>query len=251
MGTEPLLRVDGLRKSFGALRASDDLTLEVIEGECHAVIGPNGAGKTTLIGQLIGEIAPDAGTIRFDGRDLGPLATHARALAGLARSFQVTSILPEFTVRENVMMAVQAHAGHSFHFWRPARAEPALIEPAETALARVGLGERADTVAANLAHGQQRQLELAMALATAPKLLLLDEPMAGMGVEETARMVEVLRGLKGRTTMVLVEHDMDAVFALADRISVLVYGRVIACDTPRAIRANDAVRDAYLGEGAD
>jgi branched-chain amino acid transport system ATP-binding protein len=245
---EPLLQVRGLRKRFGGLVATDGIDLDVAEGETLAVIGPNGAGKTTLIAQLAGDLRPDAGTIRFAGADVTALPAAARSHRGLARSFQITSIFRDFSTLDNVAVAVQAHAGHSFHFWRPARAEPALREPARAILAQVGLGARDDVPAGTLAHGEQRQLEIAMALATRPRLLLLDEPVAGMGLEESARMIDLLRGLRGRHTIVLVEHDMDAVFALADRISVLVYGRVIASGTPEAIRANPEVRRAYLGE---
>ncbi len=245
---EPLLAVRGLRKHFGGLVATDDVALEVAEGETLAIIGPNGAGKTTLIGQLAGDLRPDAGTIRFAGADVTTLASPARSHRGLARSFQTTSIFREFTALDNVALAVQAHAGHSFRFWRPARAETALREPARTILDQVGLGDRADVLAGTLAHGEQRQLEIAMALATRPRLLLLDEPVAGMGLDESQRMVHLLRGLRGRHTIVLVEHDMDVVFALADRISVLVYGRIIATGAPEAIRANAEVRRAYLGE---
>jgi branched-chain amino acid transport system ATP-binding protein len=245
---EPLLAVRGLRKHFGGLVATDDVALEVAEGETLAIIGPNGAGKTTLIGQLAGDLRPDAGTIRFAGADVTTLASPARSHRGLARSFQITSIFREFTALDNVALAVQAHAGHSFRFWRPARAETALREPARTILDQVGLGDRADVLAGTLAHGEQRQLEIAMALATRPRLLLLDEPVAGMGLDESQRMVHLLRGLRGRHTIVLVEHDMDVVFALADRISVLVYGRIIATGAPEAIRANAEVRRAYLGQ---
>jgi branched-chain amino acid transport system ATP-binding protein len=217
-------------------------------GEIHAVIGPNGAGKTTLVAQLAGELHPDAGRIRFAGADVTRLSVHARSALGLARSFQVTSIFRDFPVLDNVALAVQAHAGHSFRFWRNAGAEPLLREPARAALAEVGLAGRADVLAADLAHGEQRQLEIAMALATRPRLLLLDEPMAGMGAEESQRMIAFLRGLKGRHTILLVEHDMDAVFALADRISVMVYGRLIATGSPADVRANPEVRQAYLGE---
>jgi len=249
---EALLKVEGLRKSFGALMATDGVDLEVRDGETHAVIGPNGAGKTTFISQLSGMLRPDAGRIRFAGEDVTALGAAARSKKGLARSFQITSIYREFTALDNVALAVQAHAGHSFRFWTPARADAALRDPARAVLEEVGLGARADVVAANLAHGEQRQLEIAMALATRPRLLLLDEPVAGMGTDESLRMVEFLATLKdekrGRKTMVLVEHDMDAVFTLADRISVLVYGRIIATGTPEEIRANPEVRAAYLGE---
>ncbi len=248
--TEGLLSVRHLRKRFGGLVATDGVDLDVGDGETLAVIGPNGAGKTTLIAQLSGDLAPDAGAIRFAGQDVTALGAPARSHRGLARSFQITSIFREFTALDNVALAVQAHAGHSFRFWRPARIERALREPAHEMLARVGLAERAEVVAGALAHGEQRQLEIAMALATRPRLLLLDEPVAGMGIDESQRMVQLLRTLRGAHTMVLVEHDMDAVFALADRISVMVYGRVVATGAPEAIRANAEVRRAYLGEDA-
>jgi branched-chain amino acid transport system ATP-binding protein len=193
---EPLLEIDGLTKRFGGVVASDNIVLAVPAGELHAIIGPNGAGKTTLIGQLTGEIAPDAGRIRFGGSDITPLPTHQRSMLGLARSFQITSLFLDFTALDNVALAVQAHAGHSFRFWRNARAEPELREPARAALARVGLNARADTPVASMSHGEHRQLEIAMALATGPRMLLLDEPMAGMGPEESARMVQTLRELK-------------------------------------------------------
>jgi branched-chain amino acid transport system ATP-binding protein len=228
--------------------ASDAITLAVPKGELHAIIGPNGAGKTTLIGQLTGEIAPDAGSIRFGGTDITRAPAYRRSLLGLARSFQITSLFLDFTALDNVALAVQAHAGHSFHFWRAARSEPDLRGPARAALARVGLAGRADVPVASLSHGEHRQLEIAMALATSPRMLLLDEPMAGMGPEESARMVTMLRELKRELTILLIEHDMEAVFALADRITVLVYGRIIASDRPEAIRANEDVRQAYLGE---
>ena len=245
---DALLEVLQLRKAFGALRATDGVDLAVREGETHAVIGPNGAGKTTLIGQLSGMLHPDSGRIRFGGEDITRLPAPARSKKGLARSFQITSIYREFSALDNVALAVQAHAGHSFRFWRPAREEEELRAPARRFLDNVGLGARADVTAANLAHGEQRQLEIAMALATSPRLLLLDEPVAGMGTDESQRMVQFLGTLKGRHTMILVEHDMDAVFSLADRISVLVYGRIIATGAPHEIRANAEVRAAYLGE---
>ena len=248
--TEPLLEVSDLRKSFGALRASDGISFDVRPGETHAVIGPNGAGKTTFISQLAGNLRPDSGRIRFAGEDITALPAPKRARKGLARSFQITSVYPEFSALQNVALAVQAHAGHSFRFWRDARHDPALTLPAEKVLREVGLGERIHVLAANLAHGEQRQLEVAMALATGPRLLLLDEPMAGMGVEESQRMIALLSSLKRKQTLILVEHDMDAVFRLADRISVLVYGRVIATGAPDEVRANPEVRAAYLGEDA-
>jgi branched-chain amino acid transport system ATP-binding protein len=245
---DPLLQIEGLSKRFGGVVASDNILLDVRPKELHAVIGPNGAGKTTLIGELTGEVAPDAGRIHFDGTDITGLPVYRRSALGLARSFQVTSLFLDFTVLDNVALAVQAHAGHSFHFWQKAREEIALRDPARAALARVGLGSRADVIAANLSHGEQRQLEIAMALANLPRLLLLDEPMAGLGAEESARMVKLLRELKQQFPILLVEHDMEAVFALADRITVLVYGRVIASGLPADIRANEEVRRAYLGE---
>jgi branched-chain amino acid transport system ATP-binding protein len=245
---EVLLEIEALTKRFGGVVASDGISLTLAPGELHAIIGPNGAGKTTLIGQLTGETAPDSGRIRFEGRDITALPVYRRSQLGLARSFQITSLFPEFTTLDNVALAVQAHSGHSFRFWHDARHEPALREPARAALARVGLTERADMPVAGLSHGECRQLEIAMALATAPRLLLLDEPMAGMGPEESTRLVETLRRLKSSITILLIEHDMDAVFALADRICVLVYGRIIASGEPAAIRADAAVRQAYLGE---
>jgi branched-chain amino acid transport system ATP-binding protein len=245
-----MLEVTGLSKNFGALRASDGIHLEVRDGETHAIIGPNGAGKTTLIAQLAGNLRPDAGRIRFAGEDITALPAHKRARRGLARSFQITSIYPEFSALDNVALAVQASAGHSFRFWRPARRDPALSEPARRILGEVGLSGRSHVLAANLAHGEQRQLEVAMVLATGPRLMLLDEPMAGMGVDESQRMIALLAGLKRKHTIILVEHDMDAVFRLADRISVLVYGRIIASGSPDEVRANREVRAAYLGEDA-
>jgi branched-chain amino acid transport system ATP-binding protein len=243
-----ILEVRGLTKSFGALLASDNVELQVREGETHAIIGPNGAGKTTLIGQLAGELRPDRGEVRFAGEDITALSASERARKGLARSFQITSIYADFSALENVMLAVQAHAGHSFRFWRAAREERALRSAAQGVLEEVGLGARADTPGATLAHGEQRALEIAMALAGRPRLMLLDEPVAGMGAEETQRMIALLATLKGGKTIILVEHDMDVVFSLADRISVLVYGRIIASGTPAEIRANPEVRRAYLGE---
>jgi branched-chain amino acid transport system ATP-binding protein len=243
-----MLEVRGLTKTFGALRATDGIDFDVAEGETHAVIGPNGAGKTTFISQLAGNLRPDAGSVRFAGTDITELSAPRRARMGLARSFQITSVYPEFSALDNVALAVQAHSGHSFRFWRAARGDPALVEPAERVLEEVGLLPRKNILAANLAHGEQRQLEVAMALATGPRLLLLDEPMAGMGTEESQRMIALLQKLKQKKTIILVEHDMDAVFRLADRISVLVYGKVIATDVPEKIKMNQDVRKAYLGE---
>ncbi|HVJ13551.1 MAG TPA: ABC transporter ATP-binding protein [Burkholderiales bacterium] len=242
-----LLSVRGLVKHFGALRATDGIDFEVREGETHAVIGPNGAGKTTFISQLAGNLRPDAGTVRFAGADITPLPAPRRARLGLARSFQITSVYPEFSALDNVMLAAMMRSGRT-GFWRPARADASLVQPAERVLDEVGLSGRKSVLAANLAHGEQRQLEVAMALATGPRLLLLDEPMAGMGTEESQRMIALLQKLKQQKTIILVEHDMDAVFRLADRISVLVYGRVIATDVPERIKLNEEVRRAYLGE---
>lgn len=242
-----ILRVEALQKSFGGVMATDSVQLDIVEGETHAIIGPNGAGKTTLVSQLSGLLMPDAGSVYFRSRDITRLPAHARAHVGVARSFQITSVFMDMTVLDNVALAVQARAGHSFHFWTRARRLSYLRDPALERIQQVGLSDRAHVKASALSHGERRQLEVAMALASNPGLLLLDEPMAGMGKEETERMVTLLKGLHG-ITMLLIEHDMDAVFALADRISVLVYGRVIATDTPENIRTNEEVKRAYLGE---
>jgi branched-chain amino acid transport system ATP-binding protein len=246
--SETLLQVENLAKRFEGIVATDHIMLNVAAGELHAIIGPNGAGKTTLIAQLGGQLTPDSGRIRFDGHDITALPMYRRSQLGLARSFQITSLFLDLSVLDNVALAVQAQAGHSFRFWRDARQEAELREPARAALERVGLNDRADLPASALSHGEHRQIELAMALVGSPRMLLLDEPMAGLGPEESARMVEMLRALKKELTILLVEHDMEAVFALADRITVLVYGRVIASGAPAEIRANAAVREAYLGE---
>ncbi|HEY8070316.1 MAG TPA: ABC transporter ATP-binding protein [Burkholderiales bacterium] len=246
--SEILLETKKIKKSFGALLATDSVDFDVREGETHAVIGPNGAGKTTFIKQLSGELRPDSGAIRFAGEDITALPWHGRSHKGLARSFQITSVYRDFSALDNVALAVQAHAGHSFRFWHAAREDRSLTEPAVRILEKIGLDKRKSIPAANLSHGEQRQLEIAMVLATRPRLMLLDEPVAGMGADESRRMIDFLATLKGEKTIVLVEHDMDAVFSLADRISVLVYGRIIATGTPAEIRANDEVRAAYLGE---
>jgi branched-chain amino acid transport system ATP-binding protein len=243
-----LLQTKQLTRRFGGVTAADAIALTIAPNEVHAIIGPNGAGKTTLIGLLSGEIAPQEGSIRFAGTEITGLPVYRRSQLGLARSFQITSLFRDFTALDNVALAVQAHAGHSFHFWGDARANARLREPARAALARVGLEARADMLVSRLSHGEHRQLEIAMALATAPRMLLLDEPMAGMGPDESTRMVKILRELKGELTILLIEHDMEAVFALADRITVLVYGRIIASGSPEEIRANADVRQAYLGE---
>ncbi|WP_375462087.1 ABC transporter ATP-binding protein [uncultured Enterovirga sp.] len=245
-----MLRLEGLTKSYGALRVTDDVDLAVEPGELRAVIGPNGAGKTTLVHQISGLARPDRGRIVFDGREIGHLAMPERVRLGLARSFQITSILPGFSVRENVALAVQACSGSSFRFFGDASREAGLNEAATDLLARFGLIGRDAVPAGRLSYGEKRQLELAMALATRPKLLLLDEPLAGTSHAESRQVVETLRALKGKVTILLVEHDMEAVFALADRVSVLVYGRVIATGTPSEIRADPEVRAAYLGEEA-
>lgn len=244
-----LLSIRGLSKGFGGVTATDNVSLDVVQGETHAIIGPNGAGKTTLIAQLSGLLEPDAGEVRFKGQDITALPAHKRAHIGLARSFQITSVFMDMSVLDNVALAIQARDGHSFHFWTPARSLSRLREPAMEKLETVGLAARAHDKAQAMSHGERRQLEIAMALGTEPELLLLDEPMAGMGLEESKRMVETLRGLQGKT-MLLVEHDMDAVFALADRITVLVYGRVIATGAPEEVRTNAEVIRAYLGETA-
>ena len=249
--TEPLLQVIGLAKRFGALAVTDDLSLDVLPGEMHALIGPNGAGKTTLIGQLTGELKPAAGRIVFRGKDITHLPADRRAQLGLARSFQITSIFDSFTAESNVALAVQAREAHSFRFWTAADTIDRLRAPARQKLQDVGLHRRNDTIASDLSHGEHRQLELAMALATEPKMLLLDEPMAGLGTEESRAMATLLRSLKRDFTILLVEHDMDIVFSLADRISVLVRGRIIASGTPDEIRTHPEVRSAYLGDEDD
>jgi branched-chain amino acid transport system ATP-binding protein len=243
-----LLQVRGLVKRYGGLVATDGLDLTVRAGEIHALIGPNGAGKTTLIQQLSGALAPDAGRITFDGADITPLSMHERVHRGLARSYQITSIFTRLSALDNVALALQARGGSSLRFWRAARAETQRYAQAAAVLARVGLGARLAQLAGALSHGEQRQLEVGVALATGARLLLLDEPMAGMGPEESERMVTLLQGLRGELTLLLVEHDMDAVFRLADTVSVLVAGRIIASGTPALIRADAMVRRAYLGD---
>ncbi|SNX74304.1 amino acid/amide ABC transporter ATP-binding protein 1 (HAAT family) [Cereibacter ovatus] len=244
----PALSVRGLTKSFDALKVSDGISFDVAWGELHAIIGPNGAGKTTLIHQLSGSLAPDAGRILLGGHDITRLSMAARARRGLARSFQITSILAGLTALENVALAVQARSGSSFRFLRQVARESALNDQAAEALAAAGLAGAEDRSAGTLSHGEKRQLEIAIALAMQPKVLLLDEPLAGTGHRESAALLDLIAGLKGRLSIVLIEHDMEAVFALADRISVLVYGRLIATGTPDAIRADAQVRAAYLGD---
>ncbi|MET0855771.1 MAG: ABC transporter ATP-binding protein [Telluria sp.] len=246
----PLLELRKLVKRYGGLVATDNLDLTVTHGEIHAIIGPNGAGKTTLIHQISGAVAPTAGSIRFNGCDITGVAMHERVKLGLARSFQVTNIFPAYSVLDNIALAVQARRGSSMRFWQPAVSDHALFEQARAIGGQVGLGARLDVIAGSLAHGAQRQLEVGLALATLPKLLLLDEPMAGMGAEESARLIPLIRNLRNEIGVVLIEHDMDAVFQLADRISVLVAGRIIATGTPDEIRANPEVKKAYLGDEA-
>jgi branched-chain amino acid transport system ATP-binding protein len=245
---EPLLRVEKLVRRFGGIVATDHVSLDVASGELHAIIGPNGAGKTTLISQLTGQLLPHSGSVLLAGRDITHVSAYRRSAMGLARSFQITSLLLDFTAADNVALAAQAHDGHSFHFWGNARKVSHLRKTAQDALERVGLGHRADVLVSRLSHGEQRELELAVALATRPQLLLLDEPMAGLGITESARMVKLLQELRREVSIVLVEHDMDAVFQLADRITVLVYGRVIASGLPQEIRGNEEVKRAYLGD---
>lgn len=245
---EPVLSLQGLRKNFGGLRVTDDLSLDVLPGELHALIGPNGAGKTTLINQISGLISPDAGRIVFCGSDVTAAAPFERAKLGLARSFQITATLPNFSVLENVSLAVQARAGSSYRFFGDASREADLSLQAMSALQEVGLAHRGDILASQLSHGERRALELAIALAMQPKLLVLDEPMAGTGREESARLVTVLQRLKGRFPIVLVEHDMHAVFALADRVSVLIYGRILMTGEPASVRSDPKVIAAYLGD---
>ncbi len=244
----PLLQVQGLVKRFGGLAATDGCDLVVAEGEIHALIGPNGAGKTTLIHQLSGALAPDAGRIVFDGQDLTAWPIHRRVRAGLARSFQITSVFRSLPVHDNLALALQAQAPRPWHPWARGSADRERRARAEALAARIGLGHRLDAAAGALSHAEQRQLELGLALATGARLLLLDEPMAGMGPDESGRLVELLESLRGEVTLLLVEHDMDAVFRLADTVSTLVSGRVVASGTPAEIRAHPEVRRAYLGD---
>ena len=244
---DAILLVDRLMKSFGGLRATNDLSLEVLRGECHAIIGPNGAGKTTFISQLQGMLAPDSGVIALDGRDITAEPAHRRARLGIARSFQITSLVPDFSVLDHAALAVQARLGHSFRFWKAARRDPALLAPAREAVETVGLASRQNALARDLSHGEARQLELAIAIAQKPRLLLLDEPMAGMGRKDGVVMTQLLARLKKDYSIILIEHDMQAVFSLADRISVLVAGHTIKTGAPEVIRTDPDVRAAYLG----
>ena len=244
----PILKTEGLRKAYGALKVTDDIDIDLMPGELHAIIGPNGAGKTTLIHQLSGCLAADAGRVLFEGEDISSLSMAGRVRRGMARTFQITSLLPGFSALDNAALAVQARAGSSFRFFKSAAREKALNDKAMQTLETVGLAERADQPAGTLSHGEQRQLELAVALATKPRVLLLDEPLAGTGHDESAALTGLIETLKSTYGIILIEHDMDAVFALADRVSVLVYGRVIATGTPAEVRADAEVRRAYLGE---
>ena len=244
-----LLKVQGLNKAYGGVKATDDLRLSLDQGELHAVIGPNGAGKTTLISQLCGNVMPDSGTVHFAGRDITTLGEHQRPHLGMSRTYQITSLIRTMSVLDNLQLAVQVRAGHSFKFWTNARTRRSQREKASIFAAQVGLEEKLNSRVDNLAHGEQRRLEVAMALAGDAQLLLLDEPLAGLGAQEAQQMISLLKSLKGQQTMLLIEHDMDAVFSLADRISVLVYGHIIATGRPEEIRANADVQQAYLGEG--
>lgn len=244
-----LLKVQGLNKAYGGVKATHDLHLSLDQGELHAVIGPNGAGKTTLISQLCGNVMPDSGTVHFAGRDITTLGEHQRPHLGMSRTYQITSLIRTMSVLDNLQLAVQVRAGHSFKFWTNARTRRSQREKASIFAAQVGLEEKLNSRVDNLAHGEQRRLEVAMALAGDAQLLLLDEPLAGLGAQEAQQMISLLKSLKGQQTMLLIEHDMDAVFSLADRISVLVYGHIIATGRPEEIRANADVQRAYLGEG--
>ena len=250
MSRVPLLQVNDLVKRFGALAATDHANLLVQAGQIHALIGPNGAGKTTLIQQISGALQPDSGHIVFDGYDVTTQPIHRRVHRGLSRSYQITNVFLRLSVLDNLALALQAVDGSSLRFWRAAHAEVQRMDRAAAVARRVGLGQRLDALAGALSHAEQRQLEVGLALASGPKLLLLDEPLAGMGPDESQRMVELLHSLRADTTLLLVEHDMDAVFQLADAISVLVFGKVIASGTPAAIREDVEVRRAYLGDDA-
>jgi len=244
-----LLSIKGLNKSYGGVKATDDLNLSIREGELHAIIGPNGAGKTTLISQLSGNVTPDSGTVQFAGRDITRMSEHQRPHLGMSRTYQITSLIRSMSVLDNLQLAIQAQAGHSFRFWSDVRKRQTVRDRAGSFAKEVGLEDQLHARVDNLAHGEQRRLEVAMALTSNSRLLLLDEPLAGLGGQEAAEMIDLLQSLKGQKTMLLIEHDMDAVFTLADRISVLVYGHIIATDQPEQIRLNVEVQQAYLGEG--
>lgn len=244
---EPILQLQGVGKSFGGLSVCNDISFTLIPGELHALIGPNGAGKTTLLNLISGLLQVDTGILHFQGNNITNRPIHARAQLGMARSFQVTSILQGFTVQQNIALAVQSIQGSSYRFWKRAADDPLLQDPAGKIMAQIGLADRASTPASSLSHGEQRLLEMGMALATKPDLLLLDEPMAGLGPGSARNLAELTDSLKSSVTILLVEHDMQAVFSLADRITVLVQGRIIATGTPQQIRSNHAVQEAYLG----
>ena len=246
-----ILKVSNLSKTFGGVVATDHLNLEIKHGELHAIIGPNGAGKTTLIAQLSGETLPDSGEIIFREQNITALPPFKRSRLGIARSFQITSLMLEMDVIDNITLATLAQDNHSYKFWKPAREDIDLRKSALNALKEIGLEERAFEKVGNLSHGEHRQLEIGMALATQPHLLLLDEPMAGMGTEEGRTILQILQKLKKRKTILLIEHDMDVVFALADRITVLVYGQVIASGSPESIKEDEKVREAYLGSDGE
>ena len=243
-----LLSIKGLNKSYGGVKATDDVNLSILEGELHAIIGPNGAGKTTLISQLCGNVMPDSGTVHFAGRDITTMLEHKRPHLGMSRTYQITSLIRTMSVLDNLQLAIQAQAGHSFRFWSDVRRRKSERERAGLYASQVGLQDQIQSRVDNLAHGEQRRLEVAMALTSNSRLLLLDEPLAGLGGQEAAEMINLLQSLKGHKTMLLIEHDMDAVFSLADRISVLVYGHIIATGQPGEIRQNAEVQQAYLGE---
>jgi len=245
-----MLRLKSVSKRFGGVVATDRVSLEVSAGEVHALIGPNGAGKTTLVGLISGALASDGGEIFFEEKNMTGMQQHDRVRSGLARSYQITSIFRKLSVLDNLALAVQARSGSSFSFWRPLEKETRLFEEARGIAVQVGLSEKINSTAGTLAHGEQRALEVGLALATQPKLVLLDEPMAGMGPEESRRMIELIERIRAGVTVLLVEHDMDAVFRLADRISVMVDGRLLATDSPQKIRMNPDVRRAYLGDEA-
>ena len=249
--TEPILSVRGLSKNFGGLAAVDEVSLEVGLGELHAVIGPNGAGKTTLINMLSGDLSPSIGMILFRGTEVTHLAPERRSRLGIGRSYQRINLFPAFSVLENCRLAAQSREPHPLNWLRDATAYEETLEKARRALFVVGLAKKAHVIAATLSHGEQRQLEIAISLATGPQLLLLDEPLAGMGTDESLRMVELIGALAGSHAILLVEHDMDAVFRLARVLTVMVNGKILASGTPETIRANRAVQSAYLGSIAE
>lgn len=251
MPAAPLLEIKGLVKRFGGLLVTDDVSLTIHQGEIHAVIGPNGAGKTTLVNQIVGELRSDAGQIHLLGHDITRQSVAARARAGLGRSYQINSVIASFTVLENILLAVQSGpvgGRHSFHFWQPATKTAHLTARAEEIMRLLGLEDQRLRLAGALSYGQQRLIELAMALASSPKVLLLDEPMAGLGPLETHQMIALLQRLQKDYAILLIEHDMQAVFALATRMSVLVYGKVVMCGAPQEVRSSPIVREAYLGD---